>query len=652
MIASADTDLEQPQPVPTVLRNDDEKTHLSFITDPTISTDVRSVVSGTAFNMDEKESIRPDESASVKGGDESDSASGQGSGGQQSQVASEAGKDGFRDQFQEVVIAKKALPLAAGLVSRIPEDTSRTIIPPTVEFQPQGPDEKLLDALENPKDRIFLLQLEQQVIAFVNNSKEQILSLPPSNSFCRLLAHRLGDYYGLSHTADAQSSIVRLGKTENTRLPISLKEATATPPSEPPAPQAQPALKIMRRKAGSYGKDVAGDDIVGSSALQSQAGSDTGASGTDLQQSPSKGSKHMTREEREAHYQATRDRIFGDLEESKAPTESSTAASRASSTTGKAKKQKKHPKDDDFETRTMFMMGYQAQQQQQQQPGFIYGDRPPHAMYGLASTGSGMQPQPMPGPYADASMSQASGYQHAQGSHPQMQAQQVPMGAGMQNFGQPGYPQPPMYNAAYAYNPQGPPMMPNPMQYYPANEYANYMNAPMMPPAQQAYSPGYQGWNQSIPMRYGSQEQPGYFSQPPQSGANAGMIYAGHQKQIDGAIPSAGRFNTSEYAAGGGPHMAGQQQAQWGQWQAPSQPYAQYQSPPPWQTGLAGGSTGTGGPIQGQKMAAYQPQGHVSGKPNTKKNGNKNGRAGSSELGKYDTSSLPPKPPAPMPTEQ
>ena len=193
VIASADTELEQPQPVANVLRHDDEKTHLSFISNPTMSTDMRSVVSGTAFNMDEKESIRPDESASVKGIDESDSASGQGSGGLQSQVASEAGKDGFRDQFQEVSTAKMALPLTANLVGRVPDDVNRSTMAPTMEFQPQGPDEKLLDALDNPKDRIFLLQLEQQVITFISNTAETTLSLPPQNSFCRLLAHRLGD---------------------------------------------------------------------------------------------------------------------------------------------------------------------------------------------------------------------------------------------------------------------------------------------------------------------------------------------------------------------------------------------------------------------------------------------------------------------------
>ena len=38
-------------------------------------------------------------------------------------------------------------------------------------FYRQTPDEKLLEALESPKDRIFLLRLEQDVIEFVKDSK-------------------------------------------------------------------------------------------------------------------------------------------------------------------------------------------------------------------------------------------------------------------------------------------------------------------------------------------------------------------------------------------------------------------------------------------------------------------------------------------------
>jgi len=38
-------------------------------------------------------------------------------------------------------------------------------------FYKHTPDEKLIEAMESPKDRIFLLRLEQDVIEFVKDSK-------------------------------------------------------------------------------------------------------------------------------------------------------------------------------------------------------------------------------------------------------------------------------------------------------------------------------------------------------------------------------------------------------------------------------------------------------------------------------------------------
>jgi len=668
VIASTDTDLEQARPVTNNLRNDDEKTQLSLLSNPTLSADVRSIVSGPGFNMDEKESIRPDESASVKGADESDSASGPISGGLQSRVASETGKDGFQDQFQEVSTAKKALPLTANLVGRVPEDMNRTVIPPVIEFQAQVPDDKLLDALENPKDRIFLLQLEQQVIAFVSNESESELSLPPQNSFCRLLAHRLGDYYALSHTADTALGSVRLGKTETTRLPPSLKDIANSRVSEASNPQQQPALKIMRRgKPGAYTQSArTGDGTVTSSAIQSQAGSDAGASGTDSQQSPSKGTKNMTREEREAHYQATRDRIFSDLEEAKPSTETSTAASRASSTTGgKTKKNKSRPKNDDFEPRSMFMsMGYQQQQQQQVPAMFTYGDRQQPLTYGFSpQTGPAMLPQPSPGGYADAGMNNVPGFY----SHPVQvqngtgQPQQIPSGGNMHPFPQANYAGQPMYNGGYAYSGHGQPVGPmSPQQHYyagpdPANSYNNMMPAPMSNHNQQSYATPFQGWSNAIPAQYSGQDPSAYPAQPPQNGNTNGGIYSMGQKSNGIAASQTAQFNPGEYNMGAAPYtlQPQHQQAQWQQWQGPPQ-YGQFPSPPnTWQaaqSNVQGSQMPQMMMMQSQNMNTYLPQNANQGKSG-KRASHKNGGK-PSELGKYDTSSLPPKPPAPLQGEQ
>ncbi|KAL9041959.1 MAG: hypothetical protein Q9214_003931, partial [Letrouitia sp. 1 TL-2023] len=86
----------------TKLRFDDEQTHISTSSTKPASLDGKSTASGTAFALDEKESLRPDDSASAKAVEEEDLYSGPGTGAQSSRVGSEAGSRAFRDQFNEV----------------------------------------------------------------------------------------------------------------------------------------------------------------------------------------------------------------------------------------------------------------------------------------------------------------------------------------------------------------------------------------------------------------------------------------------------------------------------------------------------------------------------------------------------------------------
>ena len=60
-----------------------------------------------------------------------------------------------------------ALPAPANL-SR-PENAG--LNGPSMDYKYQEPDEKLFEALESPKDRLFLLRLEQEVITFVKDSQ-------------------------------------------------------------------------------------------------------------------------------------------------------------------------------------------------------------------------------------------------------------------------------------------------------------------------------------------------------------------------------------------------------------------------------------------------------------------------------------------------
>ena len=188
------------------LRLDDEKTHLSYSSTKAASLDGKSIASGTTFAMDEKESLRPDDSASVKAGEEDESYSGPASGAPSSRVGSEAGGKAFRDQFNEISErmgpgSSRGLPstrrIIPGIAEEGPQGTITNPLPvvstptsmPRQELPPvigtpfaydyqqpeeklyKQPDEKLIEALESPKDRLFLLQLEQQVILFIKDSQ-------------------------------------------------------------------------------------------------------------------------------------------------------------------------------------------------------------------------------------------------------------------------------------------------------------------------------------------------------------------------------------------------------------------------------------------------------------------------------------------------
>jgi len=142
------------------------------------SLDGKSITSGTTFALDEKESLRPDDSASVKAAEDDDTFSGRGSIVAGSRIGSEAAARAYRAEFYEAPVRRSMQPM--------PERQNQGIITPqsgssgqqTTDdgkankplmglpgapdafnlFYRQTPDEKLLEALESPKDRIFLLR--------------------------------------------------------------------------------------------------------------------------------------------------------------------------------------------------------------------------------------------------------------------------------------------------------------------------------------------------------------------------------------------------------------------------------------------------------------------------------------------------------------
>ncbi|KAL6236434.1 hypothetical protein BDW75DRAFT_229495 [Aspergillus navahoensis] len=356
---------------------EDDRTHLSTSSTKPTSFDSKSMASVTTFAMDEKDSLRPDDSASVQAIDEEESLSGHASGAANSLTGSESGAR-FRDGQRHLVplnnphsIFSDGPQRANGTIatdfvgnSFVVSDSEAYPARPIHGF-PSEPDEKLLEAMKSPKDRLLILQLEEKVRSFIQNSKEQSLELPPSNAFGRLLAHKLGDYYHLTHFVDNNVTSVRLHRTPFCRLPTPLSLIhTATNSTPPPA---APAMKIMRRTGGE--RPCTEGSIAASSSAPSKAASEAGDSGNDAERggssagaTPAKDRMSLSREEREAKYQEARERIFRDFSESKSPEmngEPNTNMSRSSSTSGRKKTHRqKTPHDDSFEARSQFNAYY------------------------------------------------------------------------------------------------------------------------------------------------------------------------------------------------------------------------------------------------------------------------------------------------------
>ncbi|KAK8073602.1 hypothetical protein PG994_004501 [Apiospora phragmitis] len=279
------------------------------------SLDGKSITSGTTFALDEKESLRPDDSASVKAAEDDEAFSVRGS----QMTASRMGSENARvhrlrlgDMPEKRII--QLLPevvVEQGVVT--PQSNSSGIPPPAEKQQilanvsqnpdafnsmyAQNPDEKLLEAMASPKDRLFLLRLEQDVINFVQSSKEPYMDLPPNNSFCR--------------SPPSLASIVGTAAETN---------SSSTPPVLLPK-------KIMRR----------GEDSGNASNSPSKGTSEVGSDG----EKKNNGINYkLTREQREEAYNKARERIFGNSEktgESTPETEDANGMSRASSVSGKEK---------------------------------------------------------------------------------------------------------------------------------------------------------------------------------------------------------------------------------------------------------------------------------------------------------------------------
>ncbi|KAI5809665.1 hypothetical protein DFH27DRAFT_597613 [Peziza echinospora] len=198
---------------------------------------------------------------------------------------------------------KQESPRPVIVVSPCTVDTKPSL-PQDIQTPPNlvdDPDPRLVDALNNVRDRPFILKLEQQVISFIGESTLDSFDTVSINSYYRMLVHKIAEFYRLTHiVSPIASDSVRMFRGNAARIPvIRLSDIANSKAPREVSPNNQQAVKIMRRRSPSDKGD--GFDQFGNPKGDSQ--------GLDS-------SRALTREEKEAAYQLARARIFGDFKES------------------------------------------------------------------------------------------------------------------------------------------------------------------------------------------------------------------------------------------------------------------------------------------------------------------------------------------------
>ncbi|XP_072105575.1 R3H domain-containing protein 2 isoform X2 [Mobula birostris] len=80
--------------------------------------------------------------------------------------------------------------------------------------------EFLVNTLKNnPRDRMMLLKLEQEILDFISDDNNQYKKFPQMTSYHRMLLHRVAAYFGMDHNVDQTGKAVIINKTINTRIP-------------------------------------------------------------------------------------------------------------------------------------------------------------------------------------------------------------------------------------------------------------------------------------------------------------------------------------------------------------------------------------------------------------------------------------------------
>ncbi|XP_037330134.2 cAMP-regulated phosphoprotein 21 isoform X1 [Pungitius pungitius] len=77
----------------------------------------------------------------------------------------------------------------------------------------------IVDTLNsNPRDRMMLLKLEQDMMDFIS-SNSPFKKFPHMSSYHRMLVHRVAAYFGMDHNVDQTGKSVIINRTSSTRIP-------------------------------------------------------------------------------------------------------------------------------------------------------------------------------------------------------------------------------------------------------------------------------------------------------------------------------------------------------------------------------------------------------------------------------------------------
>lgn len=178
---------------------EDDRSQLSNSSTKPASFDTKSMASENTFAMEEKESLRPDDSASVQAADEEEPFFVPPVLGKPDSQAAVAINPGLRRPPPDGPVALGSQgrfpmttminpPRFGDIVPNVPPHFPQNGAPPIPFAANQNdvsslqqysassiaPDEKIIEALGTPKDRLLLLQLEEKFLAFISQSRYDI----------------------------------------------------------------------------------------------------------------------------------------------------------------------------------------------------------------------------------------------------------------------------------------------------------------------------------------------------------------------------------------------------------------------------------------------------------------------------------------------